>query len=288
MHRLFVALRPPPHIRDRLAETMAGVPGARWQDDAQLHLTLRFIGAVERHVAEDAAAALAGVVAPAAEVAIAGVGRFERRGRTEALWAGVTPHDALAALHRKVDHALVRCGLEPERRAYLPHVTLARFGRSAMNEGVDRWLADHAALCSPRFAFDELILFESTLGGEGARYDAVATWPLGGTGRGSRASSSRDRPKRILMPASQLEIDDASVFDNIDAEQVEFSGEVDGDEREFVVQYDVLEALSGDPPEGDAQDTFNRFSDAIVEAALTALARNPDANPVIVSENDLE
>ena len=59
-------------------------------------------------------------------------------------------------------------------------------------------------------------------------------------------------------------------------------------EREFVVQYDVLEALSGDPPEGDAADTFNRFSDTIVEAALAALARNPDANPVIVSENDLE
>jgi hypothetical protein len=90
------------------------------------------------------------------------------------------------------------------------------------------------------------------------------------------------------MPATQLEIDDASVFDNIDAEQVEFTGEVDGEEREFVVQYDVLEALSGDPPEGDAQDTFNRFADTIVEAALSALARTPDANPVIVSENDLE
>lgn len=90
------------------------------------------------------------------------------------------------------------------------------------------------------------------------------------------------------MPASQLEIDDSSIFDNIDAEQVEFSGEVDGEEREFVVQYDVLEALSGDPPEGDAVDTFNRFSDTIVEAALSALARNPDATPVIVSENDLE
>ena len=288
MHRLFVALRPPAHIRDRLAATMARVPGARWQDDAQLHLTVRFVGAVERPVAEDVAAALAGVIAPAPAVAIAGVGRFERRGRTEALWAGVTPHDALAALHRKVDHALVRCGLEPERRAYLPHVTLARFGRSATNEGVDAWLADHVALASPAFAFEELILFESTLGGGGARYDPVAGWPLGGTGRAFRASSSRDRPKRTPMPASQLEIDDASVFDNEDAEQVEFSGEVDGDERDFVVQYDVLEALSGDPPEGDAHDTFNRFVDTIVEAALSALARNPDANPVIVSENDLE
>lgn len=90
------------------------------------------------------------------------------------------------------------------------------------------------------------------------------------------------------MPATQLEIDDATVFDNIDAEQVEFSGEVDGDEIDFVVQYDVLEALSGDPPEGDAADTFNRFIDAITEAALAAMARNPSASPVIVSENDLE
>ena len=90
------------------------------------------------------------------------------------------------------------------------------------------------------------------------------------------------------MPASQLEIDDSSVFDNIDAEQVEFTGEVDGDDVEFVVQYDVLEALSGDPPEGDAVDTFNRFADAITEAALSALSRNPNATPVIVSENDLE
>jgi hypothetical protein len=90
------------------------------------------------------------------------------------------------------------------------------------------------------------------------------------------------------MAATRIEIDDATVFDNIDAQQVEFSGEVDGDEYEFVVQYDVLEALSGDPPEGDAADTFNRYVDSITEAALSALSRNPDTNPVIVSENDLE
>ncbi|WP_375287200.1 DUF1488 family protein [Sphingomonas sp.] len=90
------------------------------------------------------------------------------------------------------------------------------------------------------------------------------------------------------MAADQLEIDMTSLLDNVDAQQVEFTGEVDGDEYEFVVQYDVLEALSGDPPEDDAVDTFNRYVDSITEAALTALARNTDAKPVIVSENDLE
>lgn len=179
MHRLFAALRPPPEIRRRLAETMTGIPGARWQDDAQLYLTLRFIGAVERPVAEDVAAALAGVVAPAPAVAIAGAGRFERRGRTEALWAAVAPHDALVALHKKVDRALARAGIAPEPRAYLPHLTLARFARSTADEiAIARWLADHAALASPVFRFEHLTLFESHLGGEGARYEPVARWPL--------------------------------------------------------------------------------------------------------------
>ena len=90
------------------------------------------------------------------------------------------------------------------------------------------------------------------------------------------------------MAANQIEIDDSTLLDNIDAEQVEFSAEVDGDDFEFVVQYDLLEALSGDRPDGDAIDQFNRFVDSISDAALAALARNSDATPIIVSENDLE
>ena len=155
------------------------MPGARWQSDEQLHLTLRFIGPVERQVAEDVAACIAQVVAPTPHVALAGVGRFERRGVTDTLWAGVTPHPPLAHLHRKVDQACVRAGLTPERRAYLPHITLARFSRSAgTSPAIDRWLADHAALASEPFALAHLVLYESVLGSDGARYEPVARWPL--------------------------------------------------------------------------------------------------------------
>ena len=87
--------------------------------------------------------------------------------------------------------------------------------------------------------------------------------------------------------ANQLEIDNASLFDNEEEQQVEFSGEVDGDEHQFAVQYDVLEALSGDPPSGDALDTFRRLVDPISDAALSALGRNSGQELVIVSENDL-
>ena len=81
MVRLFVALRPPPAIRDMLADAMDGVPQARWQGDDQLHLTLRFIGEVDRPVAEDIVAALGQVHAPAPTVRISGVGIFDRKCR---------------------------------------------------------------------------------------------------------------------------------------------------------------------------------------------------------------
>lgn len=163
---------------------MTGVPGARWQDDEQLHLTLRYIGEVERPVAEDVAAVLAGVRAPAPCVALAGVGGFDKRGRTEALWAGVAPHDALAALHRKVDQAIVRVGLEPERRAYLPHITVARISREAGGKSeVARWLAAHAGLSSQMFQLPHVTLYESHLGREAARYETIARWPLRGADR---------------------------------------------------------------------------------------------------------
>lgn len=178
MHRLFVGLRPPPAIRAQLLALMGGVAGARWQDDSQLHLTLRFIGEIERPQAEDVAIALSNVHFPPIHVALDGVGAFDKRGRPNALWAGVRPHDALAGLHKKVDQALVRCGLAPEGRAYLPHVTLARMNASA--GPTDRFLESHAGLASPLFTLDHFLLFESTLGSEGAIYEAVERYPLRG------------------------------------------------------------------------------------------------------------
>lgn len=177
MHRLFVALRPPPAIRALLAATTEGVRHARWQDDDQLHITLRYIGEVERPVAEDAALALGQVHAPAPHVALSGVGAFDKAGRVDALWAGVTPHHDLAHLHRKIDQALVRIGLEPERRAYLPHITLARLPRSAGGDpAIEQWRARHAALTSQPFTCDAMILYESHLGRDGPAYEPVARW----------------------------------------------------------------------------------------------------------------
>lgn len=116
---------------------------------------------------------------PTPVVKLAGVGRFAHRGRTDTLWAAVTPHDALAQLHRKVDAACVRAGLPPEHRAYCPHITLARLPRSlGTAPEIDGWLAATAGLASAPFPLPHLILYQSHLGRDGAQYEPVMRWPL--------------------------------------------------------------------------------------------------------------
>ena len=102
MHLLFVAIRPPEDIRDRLLDLMEGMPGMRWQDDEQLHLTLRFVGEVERPVAEDLAASLQQIRFDRFSIALDGVGKFEKH-RNGVLWAGVQPKGQLKALAAKIE-----------------------------------------------------------------------------------------------------------------------------------------------------------------------------------------
>jgi hypothetical protein len=88
--------------------------------------------------------------------------------------------------------------------------------------------------------------------------------------------------------ANRLEIDQASVTDNDVARQIEFTAEIDGDEREFAVKYEVLKELSGDEPEDDALEMFERFSDEIADICADAAEERPSANVVVVDEGDLE
>jgi 2'-5' RNA ligase len=154
-------------------------PGAdfRGQRHALLHFPLRFGGEDARPVAEDLATALRGLRAEPFAARVAGVGRFEQR-NSGALWAGVEPKALLAALAAKVERICQSVGLEPERRAFHPHITLARWkGRRARE--VANFLDGARGLSSEPFAVDRVILFESRLSRHGPHYEEVAEYPLG-------------------------------------------------------------------------------------------------------------
>jgi 2'-5' RNA ligase len=176
VHRLFVAIRPPEPIRDLLIDAMDDSPALRWVGDEQLHLTLRFIGEVERPIANDITVELERVRSPAFSLSVVGVGKFEQR-NGGALWAGVQPKAPAAALAAKVERAVQQAGLEPEHRAFMPHITLARWNRRNA-EAVDAFLRRNADLRSEPFRIDRFILFESRLSRHGPHYEEIAEFPL--------------------------------------------------------------------------------------------------------------
>ena len=177
-HRLFVAIRLPEAIIDALLDLEGGIDGARWQDEGQLHLTLRFVGEIEAWQAEDLSEALASVHCDPFDLALRGVGHFESRGRPHTLWAGLAPSAPLAALERRVDSACRRAALPPESRKFSPHITLARL--NAASGPLLPFLQAHGTLASPPWRVDTFDLMESTLRPEGAFYETVRRYGLAG------------------------------------------------------------------------------------------------------------
>jgi RNA 2',3'-cyclic 3'-phosphodiesterase len=173
MLRLFVGLALPPEAKLRLSPLCGGVPGARWVDPDNYHVTLRFIGEVDEGTAADIDEALAEIRAPRFEVALAGVGHFGVR----MLWAGVEKNPALLHLHDKVESALVRLGQPPEGRRYAPHVTLARL-KSAAPDRLESWLGEHALFRVTPFPVPRFTLVASYLTKSGAIYEDQADYPL--------------------------------------------------------------------------------------------------------------
>ena len=174
MLRLFVGLPLPAEIRSSLMAQMHGVPDVRWQTDNQLHLTLRFIGNVEEHVAHDVDLVLQATRFDPFDLALDGTGLFGTLKKPRILWAGVTKSAQLAALAQKIDTAMVQIGLPPEQHKFSPHVTLARCNRRTSR--IDRFLESSAALTSPAWTVDHFALFRSHLGHQGAHYEAVARY----------------------------------------------------------------------------------------------------------------
>lgn len=173
MLRLFVGIALPPALKLRLSLLASGLPGARWVDPGNYHLTLRFIGEVDEGMASDIDASLAQIRAPRFELTLAGLGQFGLRN----LWVGVERDEALHHLHDKVERALIRLGLPPEERRYAPHVSLARL-KATPESRLQVYLLEHALFRAEPFAVESFNLVASYLTKSGAIYEDQADYAL--------------------------------------------------------------------------------------------------------------
>jgi 2'-5' RNA ligase len=176
MIRLFVALALPESVAQGLLMMQFGVPGARWMNREQLHLTLRFIGEVDGRDAEAIDDALSAISAPRFTLELKGVGEFGGK-NPRALWAGVAASEPLLHLQRKIETAIQRIGLPAEERKFTPHVTLARLRAVPAGRVMD-FLHDHALYSSGPFELREFVLFSSKTAPGGSLYVAERSYPL--------------------------------------------------------------------------------------------------------------
>ena len=180
MIRLFVAIEIPEEVRDALLDMQAGLPGATWSPFDNLHLTLRFIGEVPEPMVEEIAEALWQIHTEGFSLKLKGVGRFGGEGaRSPArlVYVGVEHDGGLPRLANKVEQALQGLGLEPERRKFHPHVTLARLKDTPMTRLGD-FLAEHSMFSTRGFDVREFALFSSKQGRDHSVYEALGRFAL--------------------------------------------------------------------------------------------------------------
>jgi 2'-5' RNA ligase len=180
--RVFCAVELPAEVKERVAHHVAQLRAlapqakASWERTEKLHLTIKFLGEIEEsHVerlsraAERAASGLWPF-----ELRLEGTGAFPTRGLPRVLWLGVTDAPGLLAeLQRRLEDECAGEGFARERRAFKPHLTLARLRTPADAQQ----LADlnRATLFEAvAFSVSELVVVRSELGPGGSRYTALS------------------------------------------------------------------------------------------------------------------
>jgi 2'-5' RNA ligase len=181
MLRLFTGLEIPADVGQSLAMLRGGLPGARWIDPENYHVTLRFIGDVDDTVAHEVASMLGRVRREAFELRVEDLVSFGgRKPRAIVATLGAAklgPAKALMELQAEHERLMQRVGLAPEGRKYIPHVTLARLRESSSRQVAD-YLALRAPFRSPPFKVSRFVLFSSRASVGGGPYVVEAAYPL--------------------------------------------------------------------------------------------------------------
>lgn len=176
MPRLFTGLEIPADVGQSLAMLRGGLPGARWIDPENYHLTLRFIGDVDEIVAHEVAFMLGKVRRGAFELRLDGLSSFGGR-KPRAVVAAIAPAQPVMELQAEHERLLRRVGIEPEGRKYTPHVTVARL-RDATSRRVADYLTNRAGFRSGVFLVSRFVLFSSRASVGGGPYVVEASYPL--------------------------------------------------------------------------------------------------------------
>jgi len=160
-------------LRD-LVDGWRDLDGLRWTDPDGWHITLAFLGPIDAALVPVVTERLTSVaVQSGMTLRTGGLGAFPTPARARVAWYGVEDADGwLARLASDVARALSLRVTQPFRA----HVTMARARRRPVD--LRPWLAS-ASVPEGVLEVDRIALMRSYIGGGPARYETLATIPLG-------------------------------------------------------------------------------------------------------------
>jgi len=179
--RVFIAVDIPGEVRKALGDLQRALrpltASARWVAPESIHITLKFIGEIPEKRLDDISENLTGLTWKPFTVTVRGVGFFPGTRSPRVFWAGMEA-PTMQGLTEQLDTLLERSGFEKEKRAFRPHITLAR----AKNTRIDPPIVSAAAKYEQHdfgsFSVDRIFLFKSTLKPSGAVYDKLKEFLL--------------------------------------------------------------------------------------------------------------
>ena len=176
MPRLFTGIEIPDTAREALATSRGGLPGARWIDAENYHLTLRFIGDIDGRTAAEIAGLLSRIRRHGFALTIDGLSSFGTR-RPHSIIATIAPSRDLTELQAEQERMMQRLGLSPDPRKFTPHITLARI-KGVGSAAVARYLAEHGAPPAPPIKVDRFVLYSARESVGGGPYVVEEAYPL--------------------------------------------------------------------------------------------------------------
>ena len=176
MPRLFTGLEIPEPLAYELSFLRGGLSGATWIDRDNYHITLRFIGDVDRALACDIADGLDNIRQQAFDVTLEQLDIFGGD-KPRAIIARVRPVTPLVELQAAQERLVRRVGIAASTQRFTPHVTLARLKQSSPMAVAD-YLGGRGLFWARHFEAKRFVLFSSRDSVGGGPYRIEAEYPL--------------------------------------------------------------------------------------------------------------
>ena len=197
MPRLFTALEIPRNAAMSLSLLRGGLPGARWIDVENYHITLRFIGDIDNRTADEVVDRLDRIDRPEFQISLTGMGSFGSK-KPHSIWAGVSPSPEMTALQGEIERICQRIGLPSDPRKFMPHVTMARLRSSRLDDTV-HYLSGRGNFRTSSFTVGRFVLMSSKESVGGGPYIVEEAFPLHEARSNSSFASNDLHPAKSML-----------------------------------------------------------------------------------------